>query len=147
MRIRNAIVLLTVVCGALCGCGGTSARPAAYVAAGNEICAGQVTQLHHLHRPSTPEQALSYLPHVLAIMHTETGKLAALDPPASTQAQFASALTDSRELSAILTRFLQQMRAGIVQLTTFATVQTESIALSKRLNARFRSVGLTRCVA
>jgi hypothetical protein len=145
MKSRQIITLLATQCALLCGCGSSTSAPPAYVAAGNSLCVKELGQLNRLHRPSTPEQALSYLPRALAIMRSETGGLAALHPPASGQHQFAAALTDTRELATVLSSFLHQLRGGIVQFTTFATVQTRSIALTKQLDTRFRQVGLTRC--
>jgi hypothetical protein len=136
---------------ALCGCGGsgagtrTASRTPAYVAAGDAICAQELSQLDTLKRPGTPEQALGYLPRVLAIMHSETARLAALRPPAPARQQLDAALDGTRQLDRTLAAFLRELRSGMLQLATFGTVQSRSVALSEQLDRHFRLAGLSRC--
>jgi hypothetical protein len=157
MRRRHALALLTLLCGALGGCGSASTGSAsthtvapapAYTAAGNAICARELTRLHGLAQPSTPEQAIGYLPRALAIMHSETDSLAALDQPATgSDAQLEAALDGTRELAGTLAAFLRQLRSGMIDLTAFAAVQGKSIALREALDRHFRLAGLASCAA
>jgi hypothetical protein len=150
MRRRHLFLMLTCLCGLLGGCGGSGSRPAtpvpAYIAAGNAICARQVARLNALARPSTPEQAIGYLPHAIAIMRSESNSLAALERPAGrSSAQLSAALDSTRELTDTLARFLHRMSSGMIDLTDFGTVQSRSVALQAQLDMHFRLAGLTRC--
>ncbi len=155
MRHRHVIVLLTFLCGALGGCGGSGTRPAtqaaasvpAYIAAANAICTRQLAQLNGLARPHTPEQAIDYLPHAVAILHSESDSLAALHVPAGGAGvvHLNAALTSTRELAGTLARFLGRLRSGMIDLTDFGTVQSKGIALHEQLDRQFHLAGLTRC--
>ena len=151
MPRRRLLTLLVAGSALLAGCGagshsGSTAATAPYVAQANRVCAAQLAQLNKLKRPTSPEQAIAYLPHVIAIMHSETTKLATLDPQGAPQSELAAALKTDGKLSALLSRFLHQLKTGIVELTTFSQVQTESNALRQQLDAHFRRAGLSSCV-
>jgi hypothetical protein len=88
---------------------------------------------------------VSYLPKALMIMQRETNGLAALDPPASERAQVAAGLASARQLAALLRRFLHELRGGLVELSTFAQVQTQTGTYRADLDAHFRQAGLARC--
>jgi len=150
MRRTHVLFMLTCLCGALGGCGGSGSHSAtpvpSYIAAGNTICTREVAQLNGLARPQTPEQAIGYLPHAIAIMRSESNSLAALERPAGrSSAQLSAALESTRELTGTLARFLHQMSSGMVDLTDFGTVQSRSVALQAQLDMHFRLAGLTRC--
>jgi hypothetical protein len=116
------------------------------VAAANAVCARQLAQLNRLAQPTTPEQAVSYLPQALTIMHRETGGLAALDPPASERAQVAAGVASARQLAALLQHFLHELKGGLVELSTFGRVQTQTGVLTAAIDAHFRQAGLVACV-
>jgi hypothetical protein len=154
MARMHVTALFGAACLLLAGCGASTsshpasapqAAPPAYVATGDAICAKQLTALNKLTQPSTPEGALSYLPKALTIMQRETGQLAVLDPSASRRAAFAAALASAHQLETVLRRFLRQMQAGVVEISTFSKVQSQSEALRADINAHFRQAGLTRC--
>jgi len=155
MRHRHALVLITFLCGALGGCGGSGTRPATqaaksapeYVAAANAICTRRLAQLNGLARPHTPEQALGYLPRAVAILHSESDSLAALHVPAGGAggAELDAALASTRELAGTLARFMHQLRSGMIDLSEFGAVQSRGIALHEQLDMHFRLAGLTRC--
>jgi hypothetical protein len=157
MRHRHVVVVLTLLCGALAGCGSSGTHPAtratasvpAYLAAGNAICARQLAQLNELAQPHTPEQAIGYLPRAVAIMHSESADLAALHVPAGGAgvAQLDAALASTRELAGTLARFLGQLRSGMIDLTAFGAVQRRGISLHEQLDRQFRLAGLTRCAS
>ena len=145
MEARHPIALLVVLCGLLCGCGGSAASPPKYVAEGDGICAGDLAQLNRLPQPSSPEQAVSYLPKALTIMQGETDRLATLDPPAANQVELTAALQSARRLATVLRDTLHELRSGVVELGTLAQAQAQSDALRRTLDARFRDAGLARC--
>lgn len=138
--------MLAGACGSSAPSSSRSAPPPpTYVAAANAICARELAQLDMLTRPTTAEQAVSYLPHAISIIHVETEQLAALDPPASGRAQFAAALASDRQLAALLSGFLQTLKTGLVELGTFARVQARSNALRADIARQFRQAGLVGC--
>jgi len=141
------VVLLGVPALLLIGCGGSSAKPSAYVSAGDAICTSQLAQLNRLPRPSTPEGAVSYLPQALAILQRERGRLAALDPPAPARAQFAAGLAGQGQLAALLGHVYHQLETGLVEIGTFSRVQTESDTLRADITAHLKRAGLARCAA
>jgi uncharacterized protein involved in exopolysaccharide biosynthesis len=146
MAERRSIVLLGVACvGLVAGCGGAASSTPKYVAAANAICTEQLAQLGRLPQPTTPEQAVSYLPRALAIMRRETTGLASLDPVGSGRAQLAAALADTQQLAAVLRRFLDQLQAGIVEINTLSQVQTQANELRSQIDTHFRQAGLARC--
>jgi len=146
MARRHSIALFGVVCGLLAGCAGSASSPPKYVVLGSAICGEQLAELHKLAQPITPQQALFYLPRAAAIMRRETGRLAALDPPASKRAEFVAALANKRQLAALLSRVLHQLRGGMVELGIFTQVQTQGNALTAAIDTHFRQAGLPRCV-
>ena len=146
------IAPLAVACLLLAACGSsttssghTSATAPAYVAAGNAICSRELARINRLTRPTTPEQAVSYLPQALSIMQRETRELAALDPPAPERAPLASSLAATRRLSALLHGFLRELRGGLVEISAFARAQSQSGALRSAIDAHFRQAGLSAC--
>lgn len=150
MARSRSIAPVALCCALLAGCGAgastSSSKAPQYVAQGNRICAAQLAVLDRLPRPTTPEAAVAYLPHVLAIMHAERTQLRALDPGSAGQAKLTAALTETSRLSALLSRFLNHLDTGIVELTSFGQVQTESNALRSQIDTDFRRAGLVRCV-
>ena len=72
-------------------------------------------------------------------------ELAALEPPARQRAQLDAGIERTRQLAALLRGFLHELRSGIVEISTFARVQTQSDALQADIDARFRQAGLTAC--
>jgi hypothetical protein len=154
MASRILIAQLGVGCLLLGGCGGSASPPAParptsssaqYLAAANAVCARQLAQLNKLAQPTTPEQAVSYLPHALVIMHRETSGLAALAPPVSERAQVEAGVASTRQLTVLLQRFLHELKGGLVELSTFGRVQTQTGALTAAINAHFRQAGLVAC--
>jgi hypothetical protein len=145
MSRRHMIALLVVACGVLAGCGGATSKAPRYVAAANAICSAELRQLRALGQPSTPDQAISYLPKALTIISSETRRLATLNPPASNRPELTSALASERQLAAVLGRFLHALRSGTVELSTFSQVQTQSATLKSSLDAHFRQAGLALC--
>ncbi len=149
-RCACALLIFGIASGLLAGCGNSGSSPAAssppkYVAAADAICTSQLTLLNELPQPSTPDQAVSYLPKAITIIRRETGQLAAIRPAASIQKPFAAALGDARQLASVLARFLHQHRTGIVEVSTFGQVQAQSGALRAEVDAHFREAGLARC--
>jgi hypothetical protein len=153
MATRRWIATLAIGCTALCACpllagcgaGSSSAHAPAYVARGDQICATQLAALARLPRPTTPDQAVSYLPHVLATLRAESTQLRALDPAAASEGELRAALTETGRLAKLLPGFLAHLRTGIVELTAFGALQTQSGALRTQIDAHFRRAGLTRC--
>jgi hypothetical protein len=146
-KIRLSSALATVLLGMTAGCGSSTTAPPAYVTAADAICTVQLAQLNKLSKPTTATGAIAYLPRAIAIMRHETAQLSTLDPAASKRAQFAAALDSTRRLASALSRFLGQLRTGVVELNTYAQVQAEAGALAAETNAHFRGAGLPRCVS
>jgi hypothetical protein len=140
-----AIAPLGAACLLIAGCGSSASSTPAYVVAGNAICAEQLAQLNRLSLPSTPEQAVSYLPQALAIMQRETGRLAALDLPASKRAQLQAGLASALQLSTLLHGVLHKLRSGVVEVSSFTRVQAQSAALKADIDAHLSQAGLARC--
>jgi hypothetical protein len=154
MTRTNAPMLLAVAVLPLAGCGGSSSSsssggsdssPSAYVGQGNAICTQELARLNGLTQPTTPEQAVIYLPKALRIMERETARLAALDPAAPGRGELAAGLASARQLAAVLQRFLNKLRGGLVEISIFAQVQTQSATLRANLDQHFRRAGLGRC--
>jgi hypothetical protein len=156
------IALLGVACLPFAGCGGSApsspagsasssspvvsaSESARYMAAANAVCTKQLAQLNRLAQPTTPEQAVAYLPQALVIMHREMSGLAALEPPPSERAQVAAGEASVMRLAALLQRFLHELKGGLVELSTFGQVQTQTGALTAAVDAHFRQAGLVRC--
>lgn len=139
---------LACACLLLAGCGASPSASvcAAYVARGDQICAAQLAPLARLRRPTTPDQAVAYLPRVLAVLHAERTQLHTLDPSAPARGELAVALAYTARLSALLSGFLDRLKTGIVEITTFGQVQSQSNALRLQIDAHFRRAGLTRCL-
>ena len=140
--------VLGLVCAVLAGCGGggSSAQEKKFVAQANAICAQELAVLSRTPEPTTPAQAISYLPKAIAIIQRQSGRLEALPVPASKRRDLEAALSTGRQLGVILVRFLHQLRAGTYQLATFSQVQSQSVTLREQINVHFRKAGLTRCV-
>lgn len=153
MARTRAITLLTAAGLLLTGCGSshpsspdpTSPSPA-FAAAADAVCSRQLAQLNTLTRPTTAEAAVSYLPHALSVMRAELRQLSALHPPASERVAFAGALAGEQRLTALLGRFLHELRSAIVELGSFARAQAQSDALRADIDAHFRQAGLAHCV-
>ncbi|HXW58327.1 MAG TPA: hypothetical protein VEJ23_02490 [Solirubrobacteraceae bacterium] len=139
---------LLCTCALLAGCGEGSSAAASppYVARGDRICATQLALLARLPQPTTPDQAVTYLPHVLTALHGESTQLRTLQPPPSTRGELREALADTSRLSALLSGFLDRLRTGIVEITMFGQIQSQSTALRTQIDAHFRRAHLMRCV-
>jgi hypothetical protein len=145
------------MCLLLAGCGRASSShpasspaasaPPTFVASANAICAQQLAQLDKLPQPTTPEGAVSYLPQALAIMHSETTRLTALQVPASDRAQLNAGLASAGQLADLLRSFLGKLKSGMLEVSTFGQVQTQSDALKADVDAHFRQAGLQWCAA
>jgi hypothetical protein len=140
--------VLGLVCAVLAGCGGggSGAQEKKFIAAANAICAQELAVLSRTPEPTTPAQAVRYLPKAIAIIQRQSGRLEALAVPASKRRDLDAALSTGRQLGVILVRFLHQLRAGTYELATFSQVQSQSVTLREQINAHFRKAGLTRCV-
>ncbi len=154
MARTRAIALLSVACLPLAACGSSrsasrdSAKsPPRYVAAAEAICTARLAQINRLTRPTTPEQAVSYLPQALTIMGSEIAELTALAPPAHQRAELSAALASTRQLASLLRGFLHQLRSGLVEIATFARVQTRSGALTAEADDHFGRAGLAKCAS
>jgi hypothetical protein len=147
-RASAAAAALLCACAVLAACGGgSSAQERRYVAAGDAICARELAELNRVPEPTTPTQAITYLPRAIAFIKRESAQLAALSLPPSRRAPLDAALSAGSQLASALARFLQQLRAGTVELATFAQVQTQSTDLRAQMNRHFRAAGLVRCVS
>ena len=145
MARLHALALSAVPALLLAGCGSSGSPPPAYVATGEAICSEQTARLNRLVRPTTPEQAVSYLPRVLAIMRRGTARLAALDPPAGKRTELAAGLAGADQLAANLHRFLHQLQTGLVEAGSFPRLQVQSAALRAQIDGHLRQAGLTGC--
>jgi hypothetical protein len=148
MKRTRQFVLFSALCvSALAGCGSSSQRsaPAPYIAQANAICRSQLARLRHLEQPTTPAQAIDYLPPALAIMRSETRMLGALDPPAGARAKLAAAVAGTRQLSAVLQQFLGRLQHGLVEFAVLASVQMRSARIRAAIDTRFHEAGLTAC--
>jgi hypothetical protein len=146
MARTHALALIAVLALLLGACGSSTSPPPAYVAAGEAICGQQQARLNHLAGPTTPEQAVSYLPQVLAIMHRETSRLQGLDPPAAKRAELAAGLASAGQLAARLHSFLHELQTGIVEVGSFPRLQAQSTALRAQIDGHLRQAGLEGCV-
>jgi hypothetical protein len=147
--IRRAALTATLsTCALIAGCGGSGASSAEkqFIASANAICAEELAVLARTPEPTLPTQAVGYLPKAIAIIQRQSGRLEALQVPASKRADLQGALGSARQLGVILTSFLHQLRAGSYNLATFSQVQQQSITLREQINAHFRKAGLTRCL-
>jgi hypothetical protein len=140
-------LLATALAAALAGCGGGSGRGAssAYASAAESICRQERVRLEAMPQPRTPAQAIGYLPHAIGIIGDEAGRLSALRPPPQQSGAVHDALTAAQRLNGVLSRFLARLRAGSVELSTFAQVQTQGTALRDEIDASFRRAGLAAC--
>jgi hypothetical protein len=147
---RGSTTALALSCALLAGCGGAGTGPSAqekqFVAAANAICAQELAVLNKTPEPTLPQQAIGYLPKAIAVIQRQSGRLEALNVPASKRADLASAVGSGRQLGVILTGFLHQLHTGKYELATFAQVQSQSITLREQINAHFSKAGLTRCL-
>lgn len=153
--MRSAIAVTVLACGLLAGCGTTSSRTAApqasssreprYLAAGNAICQEQLAQLNRLQQPTTPAQTVSYLPRALVIIKREAARLGALHTSNSGAGELAAALASTQRLTVLLTRFLDELRHGMVEFAALTAVQSQSMTVRAQIDSHFRQAGLPRC--
>ena len=94
------MAVLGLVCAVLAGCGGggSSAQEKQFVAQANAICAQELAVLSRTPEPTTPAQAISYLPKAIAIIQRQSGRLEALPVPASKRRDLEAALSTGRQL-------------------------------------------------
>jgi len=145
IALLAAACLLASACSGSSSPRGTAALSPAATAAADSICARQLAQLDRLTRPTTADQAVSYLPQALRIMRVEIRRLEALDPPSPGRAQFAAGLASERALTALLGRFLHQLQTGFVEFSALARVQTQSWQLRAAVDSHFRQAGAQLC--
>src|SRR5271166_2389301 len=112
MQATRAIALLMLHPLFIAGCAGSASPPPAYVAAADAICSAQLAQLNRLRAPTTPEQAISYLPQAVAIIGRERSGLAALDPPAALRAEVDAGLAGQGQLATLLRHISEELRSG-----------------------------------
>ena len=120
--------------------------PPADIARADQFCTTQLAALARLPKPTTPEQAVAYLPHALAALHAESGRLRTLAAGGAGEGELRAAVADVDQLAALLSGFLHHLNTGIVELTTFGQVQAQSSALRSQIDAHFRRAGLKRCL-
>jgi hypothetical protein len=147
---RNAsLATLALICAAIAGCGGSSgpsAQEKQFVAQANAICTQELAVLKTTPEPTSPAQAISYLPKAIAIIQRQSARLSALSAPASKRRELEAALATGGRLGTVLEGFLRKLRSGSFELATFTQVQTESVTLREQINAHFRKAGLESCV-
>jgi hypothetical protein len=144
-----SLVTLALICAAVAGCGGSSgpsAQEKQFVAQANAICAQELAVLNKTPEPTSPTQAIGFLPKAIAIIQRQSARLQALSVPASKRAELQAALGSGRQLGRLLEGFLRKLRSGSFELATFTQVQTQSVTLREQINAHFRKAGLTSCV-
>ncbi|HEV2982242.1 MAG TPA: hypothetical protein VGX51_12485 [Solirubrobacteraceae bacterium] len=140
---------LALICAVVAGCGGSSgpnAQEKQFVAQANAICAQELAVLNKTPEPTSPTQAIGYLPKALAIIQRQSTRLQALSVPASKRAELEAALASGRQLGVLLEGFLRKLHAGSFELATFTQVQTQSVTLREQINAHFRQAGLASCL-
>jgi hypothetical protein len=140
---------LALICAAAAGCGGSSgpsAQEKQFVAQANAICRQELAVLNKTPEPTSPTQAIGYLPKALAIIQRQSARLQALSVPASKRAELQAALASGRQLGTLLEGFLRKLQSGSFELATFTQVQSQSVTLREQINAHFRKAGLTSCV-
>jgi hypothetical protein len=144
--------VLVATCVIYSGCGSSTPEKArtaavpAYVATANAICTKQLAHLASMPEPTTPEQSVSYLPVALSSMRGVASRLSTLHTRPPVTAELAAGLASSRKLAAVLSSFLHDLREGIVELSTFTTVETQSETLRKQIDEHFRRAGLVKCL-
>ena len=144
-----SLAALALIGAAIAGCGGASgpsAQEKQFVAQANAICAQELAVLSKTPEPTSPTQAISYLPKALGIIQRQSARLHALSVPASKRGELDAALAAGRRLGTMLEGFLRKLHTGSFELATFTQVQTESVTLREQINAHFRKAGLTSCV-
>jgi hypothetical protein len=144
-----SLVTLALICAAVAGCGGSSgpsAQEKQFVAQANAICAQELAVLKTTPEPTSPTQAITYLPKAIAIIQRQSARLSALSVPSSKRGELEGALARGRQLGTVLEGFLGKLRSGHFELSTFTQVQSESVTLREQINAHFRKAGLTSCV-
>jgi hypothetical protein len=144
-----SLAALALICAAVAGCGGSSgpsAQEKQFVAQANAICAQELAVLNKTPEPTSPTQAIGYLPKALAIIQRQSARLQALSVPAAKRPELEAALGSGRQLGTLLEGFLRKLRSGSFELATFTQVQTQSVTLREQINAHFRKAGLTSCV-
>ena len=137
------------ICAVLAGCGGSSgpsAQEKQFVAQANAICAQELAVLSKTPEPTSPTQAIGYLPKALAIIQRQSARLQALSVPASKRGELQAALASGTQLGTLLEGFLRKLHSGSFDLATFTQVQTQSVTLREQINAHFRKAGLTSCI-
>jgi hypothetical protein len=147
-RFASAAAIVAI-CAVLAGCGGSSgpsAQEKQFVAQANAICAQELAVLNKTPEPTSPTQAIGYLPKALAIIQRQSARLEALSVPASKRGELQAALASGTQLGTLLEGFLRKLHSGSFELATFTQVQTQSVALREQINAHFRKAGLTSCV-
>jgi hypothetical protein len=135
-----------VLAALITGCGGSNRQQATYVAQGNAICRQALAELHRTPEPATTRQAVSYLPRAITIIEHQVAGLTELNVPSSHRSELQAALGSVRSLGTLLQGFLQQLRAGTVELRTFQQAQAQSNTLRAQINSHFRQAGLSACV-
>jgi hypothetical protein len=149
MSKRASLATLALVCTAIAGCGGSSgpsAQEKQFVAKANAICAQELAGLNKTPEPTSPTQAIGYLPKAIAVIQRQSTRLAALSAPGAKGTELHAALASGRQLGTLLDGFLHKLRSGSFELATFTQVQTQSVALREQINAHFRKAGLSSCV-
>ena len=144
-----SLATVALICAAIAGCGGSSgpsAQEKQFVAQANAICAQELAVLNKTPEPTSPTEAIGYLPKALATIQRQATRLQALSVPASKRAELQAALASGQQLGALLQGFLGKLRSGAFELATFTQVQTQSVTLREQINAHFRKAGLTSCV-
>ena len=144
-----SLAAIALICIAVAGCGGSSgpsSQEKQFVAQANAICAQELAVLNKTPEPTSPTQAVGFLPKAIAIIQRQSLRLEALSAPASKRAELQAALASGRQLGTLLAGFLGKLRSGSFELATFTQVQTQSVTLREQINAHFRKAGLTSCV-
>jgi hypothetical protein len=148
---RSGVFASVLALGALsiagCGSGGPSAQEKQFVAKANAICRQEMAALSKTPEPTTIAAALGFLPKAIALIERQSTRLEALPAPASKRGELQAALGGGRRLGALLTRFLHQLHSGSFEVTSFASVQSQSVALREQINTHFRKAGLKSCLA
>lgn len=145
----GSLAAIALICAAVAGCGGSSgpsAQEKQFVAQANAICAQELAVLSKTPEPTSPTEAIGYLPKAIAIIQRQSERLESLSAPASKRGELQAALASGRQLGTLLEGFLRKLHSGSFELATFTQVQTQSVTLREQINAHFRKAGLASCV-
>jgi hypothetical protein len=142
-RCRRVAIGLALV---LCGCGSTALSDGQLRSRATSLCLQGTRQTGRIPAPASPAEAGAFFARGAAVLAPELTGLAALHPPSSAAAVYATALSGFRGKLTALREAVRHLARGEDPVIATKTLQQKLGRLELEENRAWRALGIPACI-